>query len=172
MAPLRLISIITYSGSGIQRRRYPEVAIKGVNKKARGTRRGKNAQESERTRGSRDAPPRSRLLPRNLGPVRRGFKADDLYRVVFLRFCGGTLKSKREKPQEKKEQQQKKSCSQSLFSVAAFFAQRIAFLFPRYTFHRQTGSFGRQHVTREGEGGVGGEEGGLGGYAAKCEPQM
>lgn len=83
LAPLRLISIITYSGSRIQRRRYPEVAIKGVNKKARGTRRGgKNAQESECMRV-----PRAVLFaPEELGSGTRGsllgFKAGDLYCVV------------------------------------------------------------------------------------------
>lgn len=98
LAPLRLISIITYSGSSIQRRRYPEVAIKGINKKARETRRG-NTQESECMRGSSVV----LFAPEELESGTRGssfgFKADDLYCVGLQRFCGGTLKSKGEKLQ-------------------------------------------------------------------------
>lgn len=78
-----------------------------------GTRRGGggDAQESERTRArlSRRSSEVPFASPRNLGPVRRVFKADDLYRVVFLRFLWRHLKGKVGEAAGKKKNNNKKT---------------------------------------------------------------
>lgn len=132
LAPLRLISIITYSGSGIQRRRYPEVAIKGVNKKARGTRWGKRTHESP---SARAVPPWFCLLPRNSGPVQEAVRWV-LKPMIYIALCVA-LKSKG----ERKNQREKKNPALKAFSAVAFFAWRSGFFY-----FRALRTTGRQEV--------------------------
>lgn len=115
---LLLIPAAAFSGVEILRWQYKA----SIKEKASGTRRGgAHKSPSARTCSSRDTPPRFRSLPRGTWVQFDGFLKPMIYTALcFCAFCGGTLKSKWEKPQEKKqEQQQKKNPALEAFFISA-----------------------------------------------------